>query len=269
MIDIGANLSHDSFIPDLEEVIQAAKKSGVQRIIVTGTDSESNKKALALTRRYPETLACTAGVHPHHADDIATSSTWLDELQRLATDEKVCALGETGLDHHRNFASRENQRRVFGMQLDLAEELHMPVFVHERDTGGEVAEMLESRKSSLCGAVVHCFTGTREDLVRYLDAGFLIGITGWVCDERRGARVQALVKEIPNDRLMIETDAPYLTPRNMPRPYPRRNVPANLVWVLRQLAQLRRQDEEALAETTANNARRFFSLSDSDPGSTC
>ena len=269
MIDIGANLGHMSFNDDLDEVIEVAKAKGVQRIIVTGTSSEESTKALELSHRYPGMLSSTAGVHPHHADEAATLSTWLDELKRLAADEKVCALGETGLDHHRNFASRENQKRVFGMQLDLAEELQKPVFVHERDTAGAVAEMLEARKSSICGAVVHCFTGTREDLLRYLDAGFMIGITGWVCDERRGAPLQALVKEIPDDRLMIETDAPYLTPRNMPRPYPRRNVPANLVWVLRQLAELRKQDEERLAEITASNARRFFSLGDSTPGTPC
>ncbi len=269
MIDIGANLGHSSFLDDLEEVIQAARSTGVQRIIVTGTDLEESNKALRLASRFPEMLSCTAGVHPHHADEVAGSSTWLEELKCLADSGQVCALGETGLDHHRNFASRENQRRVFGMQLDLAEELQKPVFVHERDTAGEVAEMLESRKSSIRGAVVHCFTGTLEDLQRYLDAGFMIGITGWVCDERRGAPVQALVKEIPDDRLMIETDAPYLTPRNMPRPYPRRNVPSNLVWVLRKLAELRKQDEEGLAEITANNARRFFSLGDGDPSTPC
>ncbi len=262
MIDIGANLGHNSFLDDLEEVIRAAKDQGVQHIIVTGTGLEENDKALQLARAYPQMLACTAGVHPHHADEVAGSSTWLDELKRVAVQKTVCALGEMGLDHHRNFASREHQRRVFGMQLDLAEELRKPVFVHERDTGGEVAEMLEGRKSSIQGAVVHCFTGARDDLRRYLDAGFMIGITGWVCDERRGAPLQALVKDIPDDRLMIETDAPYLTPRNMPRPYPRRNVPANLVWVLKKLAELKNQDEEELAETTADNARRFFSLND-------
>lgn len=269
MIDIGANLSHNSFLDDLEEVIHAAKAKGIQRIIVTGTGLEENEKALALACRYPDMLACTAGVHPHRADEMTNSSTWLDELKRTAADQTVCALGEMGLDHHRGFASRESQKRVFGMQLDLAEELQKPLFVHERDTGGEVADMLEARKSSLRGAVVHCFTGSREDLRRYLDAGFMIGITGWVCDERRGAALQALAKDIPDDRLMIETDAPYLTPRNMPRPFARRNVPANLVWVLKKLAELRRQDEAMLAEITADNARRFFSLDNGQRQDTC
>lgn len=269
MIDIGANLCHNSFLGDLEEVMFSAKSSGVLRIIVTGTDLAESKKALELTARYPQVLSSTAGVHPHHADEVAGSSCWLDELKVLAASPQVCALGETGLDHHRSFATHEHQRQVFGMQLDLAEALQLPVFVHERDTQGEVADMLEARKSRLCGAVVHCFTGTREDLTRYLDAGFMIGITGWVCDERRGGRLRAIVKEIPDDQLMIETDAPYLTPRNMPRPFPRRNVPANLIWVLKQLAAIRRQDEQALADIVTRNARRFFSLEEGDSSSSC
>ncbi len=260
MIDTGVNLVHSSFASDLEAVIDAAEASGVEQMIVTGTSVAISRQALALTTQYPGRLACTAGVHPHHADETGASPAWVDALRQLAGKTEVCALGETGLDYHRNYSARKAQRRAFGLQLELAEELRKPVFVHERDTGGEVADMLVAHSARLAGAVVHCFTGSREDLTRYLDAGCLIGITGWVCDERRGQRLQALAGEIPDDRLMIETDAPYLTPRNMPRPYPHRNVPANLVWVLKKLAELRRQDETTLARITADNARRFFSL---------
>ena len=265
MIDIGANLGHNSFNDDRVDILERAKAAGLEHIVVTGTDLEENCKALDLVSRFPDFLSCTAGVHPHHADEVQKDAGWLDELRAQLQYERVCAIGETGLDFHRNFASHENQRRVFGMQLDLAEELAKPVFVHERDTGGEVATMLETRKSSIAGAVVHCFTGSREDLTRYLDAGFMIGITGWVCDERRGQRVRELVCDIPDDRLMIETDAPYLTPRNMPKPFPRRNEPANLQWILAQLAQLRGQDEAALGQITAGNARRLFSVACSTP----
>lgn len=262
MIDIGANLSHTSFEHDLPAVIESARNVGVERMIVTGTGLVENTRALEAARAYPDVLGCTAGVHPHHADEVVATDGWLDELANTARHPEVCALGEMGLDFHRGFASHENQRRVFGAQLDLAETIRKPLFVHERDTGGALADMLVSRRSKLAGAVVHCFTGTREDLVRYLDAGLMVGVTGWLCDERRGARLQALVSEIPEDRLMIETDAPYLTPRNMPKPYPRRNEPANLVWVVRKLAELTGRDEARVMRVTADNARRFFSLTE-------
>lgn len=265
MIDIGANLGHNSFADDLDQVIERARDAGIEHIVVTGTDLDENEKASALASRFRGYLSATAGVHPHHADEVQNCATWSDQLRKQLVDESVRAIGETGLDFHRNFASIENQRKVFGMQLDLAEELQMPVFVHERDTLGEVATMLDARKVRIAGAVVHCFTGTREDLVRYLDAGFLIGITGWVCDERRGGRLRELIPEIPDDRLMIETDAPYLTPRNMPKPFPRRNEPANLIWTLKVLAELRGQGESELARITAQNARSFFSIGGSRP----
>lgn len=264
MIDIGANLGHKSFDGDLEAVLSHAKDAGISHIVVTGTDMEGNFKAMALVDQFPDFLSCTAGVHPHHADEILENPAWLDELKALALDARVCALGETGMDFQRNFADPRNQESVFAAQLDLAEEVGKALFVHERDTGGRVADLLCARRARIVGAVVHCFTGTREDMVRYLDAGFMIGITGWVCDERRGDRVRELVPSIPDDRLMIETDAPYLTPRNMPKPYPRRNQPANLTWVLTQLAELRGQDTAFLAEVTANNARRFFGLDGSN-----
>ncbi len=260
MIDIGANLSHKSFARDLHDVMQSAIDAGIDRMIVTGTSLTENEKALALAKKYPDLLACTAGVHPHHADEVCASSGWLDTLARSAEAPKVCALGETGLDYHRGFASRKNQQRVFGAQLDLAETVKKPLFVHERDTEGALADMLIARSSSIAGAVVHCFTGTRRDLVRYLDAGFMIGVTGWLCDERRGARLQELVKCVPEDHLMIETDAPYLTPRNMPKPFPYRNEPANLVWIVKKLAELTAREAAQIKFSTAENARRFFSL---------
>lgn len=266
MIDIGANLSHRSFEPDLCEVMQSAVQAGIIRMIVTGTSLDENPKALALAKRYPDWFACTAGVHPHHADEVSASSDWLETLAHHAQAPEVCALGETGLDYHRGFASHKNQQHVFGAQLDLAESIGKPLFVHERDTDGALADMLVARKSRIAGAVVHCFTGTREDLARYLDAGFMIGVTGWLCDERRGAPLQELIPLVPEDRLMIETDAPYLTPRNMPRPFPHRNEPANLVWIVRKLAELTGRDETEIEHTTAENARRFFSLGECDTG---
>ena len=264
MIDIGANLHHSSFSDDLPDVIARALEAGVKGMIVTGTSLEENRKALAMAKQQPSVLACTAGVHPHHADKVLSSPGWLDDLARAAEHDKVCALGETGLDFHRRIASHEGQRRVFGAQLDLAETIKKPLFVHERDTDGALADMLLARKSSIAGAVVHCFTGTQEDLFRYLDAGFMIGVTGWLCDERRGLRLQELVARIPEERLMIETDAPYLTPRNMPKPFARRNEPANLAWIVKKLCELTGRDEARIEEATAVNARRFFSLQAAD-----
>ncbi len=260
MIDIGANLTHKRFEHDLQAVIDSALDAGMSHMIVTGTSLDENPKALVLARQYPGLLACTAGVHPHHADEVCTLPDWVEALARQAEAPEVCALGETGLDYHRGFASRENQQRVFNAQIDLAEQLKKPLFVHERDTDGALADMLVARQSNIVGAVVHCFTGTREDLVRYLDAGFMIGVTGWLCDERRGTRLQTLIGDVPEDRLMIETDAPYLMPRNMPKPWAHRNEPANLVWVVRKLAELTGRDETEIKHTTAQNASRFFFL---------
>lgn len=262
MIDIGVNLLHEQFAADRDAVLARARQAGVEHLVITGTDvADSRAAATYVAQEAPVDgpgLSSTAGVHPHHAKDVAAG--WLDELEALVARPAVRAVGETGLDFHRNFSPPEIQEQVFRDQLALARRLSCPVFVHDRNAGARVAaclrELIEPER-----VVVHCFTGTREDLERYLDFGCWIGITGWVCDRRRGEDLRALVPEIPPQRLLVETDAPYLRPHDAPRDeHGRRNEPALLRFVVERLAGLYGFEVDELAAVTSANARRFFSL---------
>ena len=257
MIDIGANLTHKSFEGRIDGVLSAAHAQGLRAIIVTGTSVAESLAAIELAHRHPENLFATAGVHPHSAADV--QANWLESLSDLATDEKVVAIGETGLDFFRNFSPRESQIDVFIKQLHLASQVELPVFVHDRDSDGQTYEILKHHKAT--DVVVHCFTGTIEDLQNYLSCGCYIGITGWVCDERRGMPLAALVPEIPIDRLLIETDAPYLLPRTIrPRPKSRHNEPRYLPYVAAKVAELRQQPLSLIQGATEANARKLFRL---------
>lgn len=259
MIDIGVNLTNQAFAADLDEVIARAQSQRVDPLIVTGTNIASSRAAVALCKRYPGRLWCTAGVHPH--DAATAAGDWLAELEALAQATAVRAIGETGLDFNRNYSPPADQHSVFRAQLELAARVRLPVFVHDRDSGGEVARHLSEHRASLAAVIMHCFTGTAAELDRYLDLDCYIGITGWICDERRGTTLAAIAAQIPDDRLLIESDAPYLLPRTIqPRPRTRRNEPANLVWVARALATARGQSFEHVCESTTVNARRVFEI---------
>jgi TatD DNase family protein len=240
-------------------VLARAIDAGLERIIVTGTDVESSRSATALCAAHAPLLYCTVGVHPHDAATVGPG--WLDELERLVAYPRVCAIGETGLDFNRNYSPQPVQRAAFDAQLELASRHNLPVFVHDRDTNGAVAETLARFRRDLRDVVVHCFTGNETDLRRYLDLGCHIGITGWICDERRGLELRRLVAQIPDEHLLIETDAPFLLPRSMtPRPKSRRNEPANLVWIVQMVAAARGQTVEDIRTITSTNARRVFAL---------
>ncbi len=263
LIDIGVNLTHKSFRSDLSEVVDRALGVGVRQMVLTGTSVEGSREALALARQYPGTMFSTAGVHPHHASDF-TSET-LDQLRELAAEEPLVAIGECGLDFFRNLSTPEEQQRCFRAQLEVAVELGMPVFLHERDAHEAFEAILRDFMSDLRAVVVHCFTGSAESLNRYLEMGCLIGITGWVCDERRGEPLRRLVPAIPIDRLMIETDAPFLLPRDLvPKPKSTRNEPMHLPHIARAIADLRELDGRSLVTATTANARRFFQLPNND-----
>jgi TatD DNase family protein len=258
MIDIGANLTHASFV-DTDAILERTIAAGIERIIVTGTDLASSAAAIDLCALHPSRLRCTVGVHPHAAANA--TGAWRETLVRLAQSPFTVAIGETGLDFNRNYSPHPAQHAVFDAQLELAAQLALPVFVHDRDTGTAVAEHLERHRTGLTDIVVHCFTGDAEQLARYLELGCHIGITGWICDERRGGELMKLVTQIPDDRLLIETDAPYLLPRTLrPRPTSRRNEPAYLIWVARAIAQARDASVEHVCRITAENARRVFRL---------
>lgn len=259
LIDIGANLVHESFAHDLDAVLQAAWDVGLTHIVVTGTSVASSEAAAALTAVQPSRLFSTAGVHPHEASQFTPES--VEKLRALYRLPQVVAVGETGLDYNRNYSPVPDQERVFAEQLQLAVETKLPVFLHQRDAHERFLPILREQRDHLSRAVVHCFTGTREELYDYLDLDLYIGITGWICDERRGLELQQIVKDIPRDRLMIETDAPYLQPRTIqPRPKHRRNVPAFLTWVLAQVATCCGRPAEEIAHETSANAREFFGL---------
>jgi TatD DNase family protein len=263
LVDIGVNLAHKRFRADLGDVIARARAAGVATMVVTGTSTAGSWAAWELARA--RGLFSTAGVHPHNARECGEHT--LAELRDLAGRPEVRAIGECGLDYDRNFSPPDVQRRWFAAQLELAAELSMPVFLHEREAHADVAAMVGERRAALPGGVVHCFTGSAAELDAYLELDLHIGITGWICDERRGAHLRDLIARIPPDRLMVETDAPFLTPRDLPRPPPgRRNEPALLPHILDRVATAAGRSREDVAHTTTATARRFFGLAHEHAG---
>lgn len=259
LIDIGVNLGHASFNTDRKKVIESAFAAGVSKMISTGTSVKSSREAHDLASRFPENLYSTAGVHPHNAKNCNNET--IKELRDLANYKEVVAIGECGLDYNRDFSPRPLQDRWFEAQIELACELKMPLFLHERDAHTRFVEILSSYKTQFDGAVVHCFTGNGEELNAYLDLGLFVGITGWICDDRRGLHLRDLVRRIPLERLMLETDAPFLTPRDMqPKPKDGRNEPAFLPHVLRAVASCLGKSTDEVAEATTKTARAFFRI---------
>ena len=259
LIDIGANLTHDSFDHDRAAVLQRARDAGVSRMIVTGASREHSPKALALAQQHPGELFATAGVHPHHAIEYTEECD--AEMRALHAHPEVVAVGECGLDYFRDFSPRPAQRKAFERQLQLAAENGKPLFLHQRDAHADFMAMMKQFDGRLGPAVVHCFTGSREELFDYLDQDWHIGITGWLCDERRGLHLRELVRSIPANRLMIETDAPYLLPRTVkPQPSHRRNEPMYLAHIVEELARDRSESVAATAAATTATAAAFFRL---------
>jgi TatD DNase family protein len=261
LVDIGANLTHDAFDADRSAVLERAAAAGVRRAVVTGASVTGSAQAIALSEAHPGVLFATVGVHPHHARDFDTHT--VSALEALLHNPAVVAVGECGLDYFRDFSPREAQRQAFGAQLELAARCAKPVFLHQRDAHEDFVALLEPSMRELSrGGVAHCFTGGPAELEAYLALGLYIGVTGWVCDERRGGALRNAVPMIPLDRLLIETDAPYLLPRDLlPKPAHRRNEPAYLPHVLARVAELIRTPVETVADATTRNAERLFGLS--------
>lgn len=256
LVDIGVNLAHRSFAEDRDEIVRAAVRAGVTRMIVTGTSLAASREALRLARTRPGTLWATAGVHPH--DAARCDAGTIAALRELAAAPEVVAIGECGLDYNRDFSPRPVQRIWFERQVELALELGLPLFLHERDAHAAFLEVLGALRPDPERVVVHCFTGDAAALRAYLGRGYTIGITGWICDERRGQHLRALVREVPADRLLLETDAPFLAPRDL-RPRVQRNSPALLRHVAEVVARCRGEHVDALAAATTANALRVFS----------
>ena len=258
-IDIGCNLSHESFNQDWPQVVDAAASAGVVQLVLTGASLQGSDRALELARQRPGTLFSTAGIHPHLATDFNADAA--EHLAALHQHNEVVAVGECGLDYFRDFSPRPAQHHAFEGQLELAIACGKPLFLHQRDAHDDFMAILKPVRDQLGAVVVHCFTDTRRALFDYLDLDCHVGITGWVCDERRGMGLKELIEHIPADRLMLETDAPYLKPRNLrPKVRSHRNEPQWLPWIGGTVAALRRQSPTELAQQTTRNARAFFRL---------
>jgi TatD DNase family protein len=257
LVDIGANLSHKSFRSDLDAVLGRARTAGVRRILVTGTSVESTRAAIALARAHPGALFATAGIHPHDASTASPEA--LRELAELAKAPEVKSMGECGLDFDRDFSPRPAQEAAFEAQLEIAAENRLPVFLHERAAHDRFLAILSRHRPRLSRAVAHCFTGTERELEAYLALDLHIGITGWICDDRRGAGLRPLMAKIPADRLLLETDAPYLTPPAAKAPG-RRNEPAFLTHVLAEVARGAGRPADQVAVETTRTAALFFGL---------
>ena len=257
LIDIGVNLAHKRFHSDLEQVMARARSAGVTRFIATGTSVPASREAHALALRYPGTVFSTAGVHPHNARQLDAHT--IPALRELAAHPSVVTLGECGLDYDRDFSPRPIQRECFQAQLALARELRRAVFLHERAAHADFCAILREHASAKLPMVVHCFTGGARELEAYLELGAHIGITGWICDDRRGSHLRELVRMIPEQRLMLETDAPFLIPpRLRSRRKDGRNEPANLTHVLSTVARALDRSQAEVASLTTANALRFF-----------
>ncbi|MCB1664358.1 MAG: TatD family hydrolase [Pseudomonadales bacterium] len=264
LVDIGANLGHESFAHDLDAVLQRAVDAGLRHLLVTGTTASASQHALELAQAHPTLLSATAGVHPHEAQHCDEEHFAI--IRRLVSSPQVLAVGETGLDFNRDYSPRPVQERIFEQHLVLAAESGKPMFLHQRDAHARFFPMLKEFRDALPrNAVVHCFTGERHELYDYLDLDLYVGITGWVCDERRGQHLLEFLHDIPRERLLLETDAPYLLPRSLrPKPKSRRNEPCHLTEVLRTVATAIGEAPEVLARQTAANAVRLFQIPEQD-----
>lgn len=283
LVDVGANLTNKKYGRDLDSVIQRAKDAGVQKIMVTGASIRSSKEALRLTRIYPGTLYSTAGVHPHDAKSWDHPNT-LDELENIASNPECVAIGECGLDYNRDFSDPETQRAVFHKQVKLACELNKPLIVHERGAQSDVLDVLSHYKNQLPAVLIHSFIGTAKEAQLYLDQGFYLGITGYLCKDKSDSGVRQLLEggQAPLDRILVETDAPFMYPNTRASKLPahvkdaltersmtflhryctfQRNEPCALPAIVEMVAAFMRVTPEEVALATAFNALKLFGLS--------
>lgn len=252
--DIGLNLFCKQF-PEPEKIIQEAENNGVC-CILTGTDNKENTKIDNFVKNH-NTFG-TAGIHPHNADR-ARQEDFNQIEQILSENKKIVAVGECGLDYDRMFSTKENQIRCLEKHIVLAEKLGKPLFLHERSAADDFIRRFKKHPDICKKSVVHCFTGDKETLDKYLSMGFSIGITGWICDDRRAKELREAVRNIPLDRILVETDAPYLTPKNV-QGLNRTNVPQNIIYVVKELAKYMKVSEEDLIDNAKKNTERLFGI---------
>ena len=254
--DIGANLTHESFDKDFNKVIEEAKMYDVKKICITSTSIEDTKISLKLLEKKEDFFITTCGIHPHYADSFKESN--IEEIKKLSEHAAIKAIGETGLDFNRNFSKKENQILCFNSQIEVAQELNLPLFLHQRDAHKDFMDCFKNIDLKV-NAVVHCFTGEKEEFYEYLDKGFWIGFTGWICDPVRGKHMIDLLSNMPLDRIMIETDSPYLLPKNL-KIKGRRNEPKFIVEVAKKIAKLQNKNLDEISQIFFENSMRFFNL---------
>ncbi|MCG6939098.1 MAG: TatD family hydrolase [Gammaproteobacteria bacterium] len=259
-IDIGVNLTASSFRNDVPQTIDRAQQAGVDSLIITGTNIQHSEKAIVLTQQFESICFSTVGLHPHHASDYCSELG--SELRDMLSHKSAVAVGECGLDFNRNYSPRKDQIKAFEAQLEIAIEIQKPVFLHQRDAHEDVVAILKGCRRELKQVVAHCFTGTIEELNDYLALDIYVGLTGWICDERRGKSLQQAVKHVPLDRVMLETDAPYLLPRDLQqKPVEKnRNEPCFLPHIARSVAKYMTLQEKQLAKAAYENSCDFFGI---------
>jgi TatD DNase family protein len=258
LFDIACNFSSDRFEKDLNEVIKRAQANNVTKFLLVSASLKDAEKVNKIYQNNKDSCFLTIGAHPHHANEFNSSSPL--EMKQLIKEYKPHSVGETGLDFFRNISSYEEQLFAFEEQIQIAIETNLPLFLHQRDAHDDFLKVISKYKNDISKAVVHCFTGTQEELDDYLELGFHIGLTGWICDERRNIDLRKSLKNIPLDKLMIETDCPYLIPRNLSdKPKNNRNEPANLPHIANEIALLINLDKDKLIDITYKNSINFFS----------
>jgi TatD DNase family protein len=259
LVEIGINLTNKRYNHDRDEVVKRGIDAGVSKMILTGTSERTSLESFKYVKNSPYNLYSTAGIHPHDAKHFSEKTR--NVLKNLLVNEKVVAVGECGLDFDRNFSSKDEQEKAFISQLELSRETGKPLFLHERDAHKSFVEIMRSHEDLIPKSVVHCFTGGEAEVLEYLEMGFYIGITGWICNASRSDALRAAVKHIPLDRLMIETDGPFLTPRGIyPKPKDNRNEPAFLPYVAASVAEFMGHSIEDVIEASTKNAISFFNL---------
>jgi TatD DNase family protein len=258
LFDIACNFSSDRFEKDLNKVIKRAKDNNVTKFLLVSASLKDAEKVNKIYQDNKDSCFLTIGAHPHHANEFNSSSP--SEMKRLIDEYKPHSVGETGLDFFRNISSYEEQLFAFEEQIRIAIETNLPLFLHQRDAHDDFMKIISKYKNDISKAVVHCFTGTQKELDDYLEMEFSIGLTGWICDERRNIDLRKSLKNIPLDKLMIETDCPYLIPRNLNnKPKNNRNEPAYLPHIANEIALLINLDKDKLIDITYKNSINFFS----------
>ena len=253
------NITHESFKNDLGDILDAANNVGVEYFFCPASKEKEIEDLIKLSESYENNIFCSVGIHPHHASDLKPNT--IENLEKYLDNQHVKAIGEIGVDYYRNFQSPEIQKKCFNVFLELASTNQYHVFLHHRDAFDDFYPMIKNCIGQVPESIVHCFTGTKSELKKFLDLGLYIGVTGWICDPKRGADLREIIKYIPLDRLLIETDAPYLVPKNMVnKPRNNRNEPLFLEHIASDISQLLNIDKALLAEETTKNFKKLFRI---------